>query len=722
MTEVQSSSSNQDGFTSTISDQVRLGALSLEISMILTREDELPPMLSACTNALVHHLEAAFARIWLLNEAENMLELQASSGMYTHLNGAHGRVPVGSFKIGRIAATKKAHLTNSVIGDPQVSAQAWAEQEGMVAFAGYPLLVGERLIGVMAMFARHTLNDATLQTMMAIANSIALGTERIRLLQREQNARIEAEQAHQRMHSLFMQAPALICVLQGPDHIFEFANPGYQQLIHHRDIIGKPVRKAFPESVGNEFVELLDQIYHSGKTFHGIEVPVQIDRQNTGVLEESYFNFVYQPTTNQDGQVDGILVHAVEVTEQVHARETIKGSEQRLAMAQRVGHIGTFEWNIQTNQVYWTPNLEALYNLPPGSFEGKYENWRQRVHPDDIEAAERNLQEAISGGPPYNAEFRVLWPDNSIHWLLGKGEITHYDEKGLPLHMLGVNIDITERKEAEKALATLNATLEAKVEERTEVLHHLNAELQRSNQELQEFAYVASHDLQEPLRKIQAFGNLLEEEYGSVLEDGKSYLNRMRNAAGRMRILIDDLLTFSRVTTQAVPFVPIDLNVLVSDVIDDLDSRLQTTKGHIETSHLPIIDADGRQMYQMFQNLLSNALKFHQIDLSPLVHISAEIQDNPSSETSPPEQLCVLSIQDNGIGFDEKYLDRIFTVFQRLHGKSNYEGTGIGLAVVRKIVERHNGTITAKSSPGLGATFLITLPMKQKRIKETDSL
>jgi light-regulated signal transduction histidine kinase (bacteriophytochrome) len=289
--------------------------------------------------------------------------------------------------------------------------------------------------------------------------------------------------------------------------------------------------------------------------------------------------------------------------------------------------------------------------------------------------------------------------------------------------MIGVNIDITERKQAEQEvmlvnlrLQDLNTNLEAMVAARTqeleqsaEVLRQLNIELQRSNQELQDFAYVASHDLQEPLRKIQAFGNLLEEEYGAQIGEGKAYLDRMRNSAGRMRVLIEDLLTFSRVTTKAQPFSQVDLNVIMRDVIDDLSSRLQTTQGRIEVlGDLPTIEADPRQMYQMLQNLLSNALKFHRADQPPHVRVHAELQEQPDASKQ-----YALFVEDNGIGFDEKYLDRIFTVFQRLHGRGSYEGTGIGLAVVRKIIERHGGTITASSAPGKGSTFIVTLPACQ---------
>src|SRR5579863_7194260 len=255
-------------------------------------------------------------------------------------------------------------------------------------------------------------------------------------------------------------------------------------------------------------------------------------------------------------------------------------------------------------------------------------------------------------------------------------------------------------------LQEFNTNLEALVAERTEALtktseslRQSNAELQRSNQELQDFAYVASHDLQEPLRKIQAFGNLLEDEYGAALDEGKTYLDRMRNAASRMQMLINDLLTFSRVTTKALPFSQINLTVIAKEVVIDLESLVKTTKGTVEIAELPIIEADPLQMRQLLQNLIGNALKFHRPGIPPHVRVSASERVDLQTD----EEQCLLAVEDNGIGFDEKYLDRIFIVFQRLHGRGQYDGTGIGLAVVRKIVERHGGTITAQSAVGEGA-------------------
>ncbi|BAZ12294.1 multi-sensor signal transduction histidine kinase [Calothrix sp. NIES-4071] len=234
-------------------------------------------------------------------------------------------------------------------------------------------------------------------------------------------------------------------------------------------------------------------------------------------------------------------------------------------------------------------------------------------------------------------------------------------------------------------------------------------ELTRSNEELQQFAFIASHDLQEPLRKIKAFGDRLKSTCNDSLSlQGRDYLERMQNAAGRMQALIEDLLTLSRVTTRAQPFVPVNLSQIVSEVLCDLEVTIAQVSGRIELSDLPTINADPLQMRQLLQNLIGNALKFHRPHQVPVVSIYSEIitQENDI-------QMYKIIVKDNGIGFDEKYCDRIFQVFQRLHGRSEYDGTGIGLAICRKIVERHQGTITAKSQPGQGAFFIVTLPLSK---------
>lgn len=281
---------------------------------------------------------------------------------------------------------------------------------------------------------------------------------------------------------------------------------------------------------------------------------------------------------------------------------------------------------------------------------------------------------------------------------------------------------VAERQRREDKLKEAHDKLEDRVRQRTAELAIANAELERSNRELEDFAFVASHDLQEPLRKIQAFGDRLKTVQGPKFDaQGRDYLDRMHNAAGRMHRLINDLLMFSRVATKANPFEPTDLDKIVEEVIGDLEVRIQQTDGRIEKNALPTIDADPMQMQQLFQNLIGNALKFHRDGTPPIVRIALE---NSSAVKGPEmngeEPMIVISVSDNGIGFDEKYLSRIFTPFQRLHGRGKYEGTGIGLAVCRKIVERHGGTLTASSKEGEGSCFYCSLPINQEKEMENE--
>jgi PAS domain S-box-containing protein len=241
--------------------------------------------------------------------------------------------------------------------------------------------------------------------------------------------------------------------------------------------------------------------------------------------------------------------------------------------------------------------------------------------------------------------------------------------------------------------------------------------LEQSNRELENFASIASHDLQEPLRKIRAFGDLLVTRYGEGLgPEGRDYLGRMRGAAGRMQDLIENLLMYSRVTMNPRPFQSVDLARVAVEVASDLEGRLRETNGRLEIGALPTISADPMQMRQLLQNLFSNALKFHRPNVPPVVKVSSKELPASRSEGPPSYEIRV---EDNGLGFEPQYAERIFGIFQRLHGRGEYEGTGIGLAICRRIAGRHHGTIIGQGAPGEGATFVVTLPCRQDREEGT---
>jgi signal transduction histidine kinase len=266
-------------------------------------------------------------------------------------------------------------------------------------------------------------------------------------------------------------------------------------------------------------------------------------------------------------------------------------------------------------------------------------------------------------------------------------------------------------------LEAINRELEKEILERQKIEEALKAymeQLETSNRQLEEFAYVASHDLQEPLRKILTFGDRLKAKCDPNLsEQAIDYLERMQNAAKRMQNLINDLLSLSRVNTQTTRLSPVNLSTIISEVKSDLEVRVEQLNAQLEIGELPTLEADPTQMRQLLQNLIDNALKFHPLGGKPHIKIYSYPYKNLDNNFSETEEYCQIFVEDNGIGFEEKYLEKIFIPFQRLHAQSEYTGTGIGLAICRKIVERHNGSITAKSTAQGGSTFIITLPIHQ---------
>ncbi|GAB3787400.1 hypothetical protein GCM10028818_52310 [Spirosoma horti] len=344
------------------------------------------------------------------------------------------------------------------------------------------------------------------------------------------------------------------------------------------------------------------------------------------------------------------------------------------------------------------------------------------VHSEDRPLTLAAFAQASQKGLAYQVEHRIRSAAGTYRWFLVRAEPYRDPQTGAITRWFGASVDIDDRKRAEEALLhseagyrQLSAELEQQVQQRTQQLQESVLDLQRSNEDLQQFAYIASHDLQEPLRKIQQFGDLLKTQYAPASGEALVYLDRMQSAAARMSILIKDLLNFSRITNQQDKRIPVSLEQVMKDVLSDIDLLRMETQARIEVAPLPVVEGEARQLGQLFQNLLGNALKFRRMDTSPVIHVKSKrvwAHELPAGvkPTRPVEAYYQIEVIDNGIGFDEKYVDRIFQVFQRLHGQHAYGGTGIGLAICAKVVANHGGAITARSQPGQGATFKFYLP------------
>jgi PAS domain S-box-containing protein len=422
-------------------------------------------------------------------------------------------------------------------------------------------------------------------------------------------------------------------------------------------------------------------------------------RKDTG--ESWVGSYSFSPIRDKDDVIIGSVVVARDITEQQQMKEALRKSrdELELRVRERTAELSTAGDNLRKQAalldlahdailvrdmdnkiLYWNDGAEKTYGWAKEEALGKAAHTLLHTHfPKPMDELTADLLKA--GQWEGELRHKTKGGDQIVvasRWAIQK------DADGNPTGMLEINRDITARKKAEEQLDSYMAKIE------------------ESNQALQDFAYIAAHDMKEPLRKVIAFGNMLRQKSGDLLgESGNDYLHRMLNATARMQSLLAGLLDYSRVAAAAEPFKEINLSNLIGEVLSDLEVRIVKTGGEVHVGDLPVISADPTQMRQLFQNLIGNALKFHKAGEKPMIQVRS-VSDTDSG--------CRIAVEDNGIGFEGQYLEKIFTPFQRLHGRSEYEGTGMGLAICKKIVERHGGSITARSEPGKGSTFLIMLP------------
>lgn len=523
------------------------------------------------------------------------------------------------------------------------------------------------------------------------------------------------EASEEKFRSIIMDAPVAMAVFRGRELRIEVANDIILNYLgKDKSIIGMTFKEAVPQLEAQGFFALMDEVYTTGISYE--ENDAKADLPYDGVVESRYYNYVYTPLFDANETVYAIMLTAFEVTDQVVARKNLEDTQTALRNAIELAELATWKLDIKKGTysyserfMEWlgfnenTKGMQEAYNLLP-------KEYRQSV----ADAVENVIRPGSSG--IYDNEHPI------VNRLTGQTRIIHaaaqilYDAAGNPEFLSGTAQDVTKERK-------LQQELEFKVKERTSALQEANAELatanstlEISNQELQQFAYIASHDLQEPIRKIAVFMQMLESSLDSVNQKSRGYMDKINTSTQRMTNLVRDVLSYSQLSGMAETFEKVDLNHILHEIINEFELAIEQKNATIHFDELPVIEAIPLQMSQLFGNLVSNSLKYSRLDVDPEIAIRvSEIgaTEKESLGLSVEIGYCRLEFSDNGIGFEQEYAEKIFNIFQRLHGKREYVGTGIGLAVCRKIVQNHHGLISAQANTGSGALFTVVLPLKQ---------
>ncbi len=660
---------------------VDLLALRAEIGEALAGGDrDLRAALQACAEAIVRHLDAAFTRIWLLNPDDNVLELQASAGLYRHLNGAHGRVPVGRLKIGRIAQERRPHLTNDVAHDPQISDPDWARREGMAAFAGYPLLAEDQLLGVMALFTRRPLAPEVFDGLAPVADVIAQGVAHRRgeeqLRESEERSRLLLESTGEGIYGIDTAGactfanPACARLL-GYDDPDDLLGKDMHALIHHHRPDGTPL------PVENCRIY---QAYQAGRgTYAEDEVFWRRDGSSFPVEYRSF-------PILADGQKVGAVVSFADITRRRRSEEAMRLRERALrAIAQ--GVFITDPTRQDEPIIYANAAFESLTGYTLREIKGREIDFL--CGPETDPAAVAELRTAFRDGYDHTAELLLYRKDSTPFWAtVSVAPVT--DAARQVTHFVGVLTDITERKQAEESLREAKRAAEA------------------ANQAKSQFLANMSHELRTPLNAVILYSELLQEEAGDRgMEDLIPDLEKIRAAGKHLLDMVNGVLDLSKIEAGKMELYPetFDIAAVVQEVAATVEPLTQK-KANTLAVHCPpdlgTMHADLTKVRQILFNLLSNACKFTENGT-----VTLEVAREPADGAG-----FVFRVRDTGIGMTPEQAAKLFQPFTQADASTTrkYGGTGLGLAIAQHFAEMMGGAITLHSEPGKGSTFTVRLP------------
>ncbi len=530
-----------------------------------------------------------------------------------------------------------------------------------------------------------------------------------------QQAQAEAHRQRERLERFFMQAPAAICVLDGPELVYELVNPEYEQLFPGRSLLGRPVLEAIPEFVGRPNALMLQNVYLTGQTFHGRELPVPLARHEGGEPETLYFNFTYQARRNERGQVDGILVFAYEVTSQVLARKEMEKNARQLrlitdAMPVLIGYLDKEEKYRFANQAY-----QSWFDQNPEALLGRLV--REVVGEKAYGGVKKYIEQALSG-EKVNFEAMMPYRENLVKYI--RASYVPDKQQGEVVGFFTLVMDMTDQRKTEEKLQFLTGELAAanqelrvaneqvqaaneKLARSNRELTRINQELGRTNVDLDNFIYTASHDLKAPIANIEGFLKAMDRKLSTESRQNETVqqiFQMLYGSVNRFKTTIRDLTEVAKIGKEdSGDADSLYLAGVLEEVLEDLKPQIQESQARLEIRlDCETVHFSRKNLKSILYNLVSNALKYRSPDRVPVVHIYCRRQDAHN----------VFTVQDNGLGIDMRQEEKLFALFKRLH--SHVEGTGIGLYIVKRIIENAGGKIQVDSKVGVGSTFKVFFP------------